>query len=111
MNDIKLPPIFPIRAVQNLPPELKPMGTKFILDAEFFSQLIVRLQDKENHRRDLFRSTYARKRAPRGWVKNESKSSCSFTNLGESIISQLIESVFWASLERDEGRALRFAVA
>lgn len=109
MNDNKLPIIAPIFKA-NAPIEKfsKPIKTKFKLEADFFDELLKRLVEQRKRHKKLFKKVT---RPGFGWFRKTEEDQLSFTNLSREILSELIETTFWASLEQEEGRSLEFSVA
>jgi hypothetical protein len=86
--------------------------TRFKLEADFFDELLERIKDREkenrNRRSNLFRKT---KRPSFGWINTNDQNELTITNLSRDILSELIETAFWASLEKEEDRSLKFSIS
>lgn len=100
------PPLF-----QKPTPQLptpKPLKTRFRLEQDFFDELLKRLEERRSNRSKLF----GKVTRPRfGWFTSNEEKKLSFTNLSRDILSELIETAFWASLEKEEGRSLEFSIS
>lgn len=84
-----------------------PIKTRFKLDESFFSALLKRLEEHRYKRSQTFRKM---KRRRVGWFATDEQNRLSFTNLSQKILSELIETAFWASLEQEEGRSIKFSI-
>jgi hypothetical protein len=105
-NVFSLPPIGQKTALQE--PVFKPIKTRFKLDTAFFDELLERLEEQKNRNSKLFGKIRNRRF---GWFSTNEEKRLTFTNLSREILSELIETAFWASLEKEEGRSLKFSIS
>lgn len=86
--------------------------TRFKLEADFFDELLERILQREKESRDRFSNLFRKiKRPSFGWLNKNNQNQITFTNLSREILSELIEIAFWASLEKEEDRSLKFSIS
>lgn len=89
--------------------------TRFKLEADFFKELLERILDieKENRKnRNRYSNLFGKiKRPSFGWLDTNEQNQLEITNLSQEILSELIETAFWASLEKEEDRPLKFSIS
>lgn len=107
MNKVLAPTLRLFKETTPIEKRPTPIKTRFKLEADFFDALLKRLEDERLKRSDTFRKM---RRRQVGWFTTTEEKRVSFTNLSRDILSELIETAFWASLEQEEGRSLKFSI-
>jgi len=80
-------------------------ATAFRLDSAFFAALRDRLEEVRKQENDRLRGLFT------GWLQNAAREVFNTRTVPDlKQLQKLIEEAFWASLQREEGRLLKFAV-